>query len=170
MSIANLITLFRGALLAPTLVLLFHGDRSAASALFGLACAGDILDGIVARARNEVTPLGKALDPIIDKSIYVGLLSALLVLGDVPVWAFAAFFAPQAALGLGALLLLKRARTVQAARPVGKAASFVSFVGLFFLLIGWPGGREIFYAAIGATYVAGVDYAWSAARLVRRGP
>ncbi|MEW5825857.1 MAG: CDP-alcohol phosphatidyltransferase family protein [Candidatus Bipolaricaulota bacterium] len=170
MSLANAVTLFRGLLLVPTVYLLFRGERGAAAALFAVACAGDVVDGTIARARNEVTTLGKVLDPIVDKSLYVALLSSLLVLGAVPMWAYAAFLLPQVALGVGALALATKSGAVQAARPMGKAASFLSFVGLFFLLVDWPGGREIFFAAVAATYAAGADYYLAARRLGRAGP
>ena len=167
MSVANLITLARGALIAPVIVLFFSGQRTAAAVLFVVVCLGDIVDGIVARAREEVTPLGKALDPIVDKALYVSLLSSLMVVGDLSSWAYAVFLAPQIGLGLGAVVLHLRHRQVQAARLVGKAASLVSFFALFFLLVRWPGGTELFYAAIALTYVAGVDYLLAAVSLGR---
>jgi CDP-diacylglycerol--glycerol-3-phosphate 3-phosphatidyltransferase len=167
MSVANLITLVRGALVAPVVYLVFSGQRTAAAALFVVVCIGDIVDGAVARARHEVTPLGKALDPIVDKALYVSLLSALLVLKELSPWAYGAFLAPQFGLGVGAILLHVRRRQVQAARFLGKAASLLSFLALLFLLVRWPGGPELFYAAIAATYAAGVDY-YVAARSLKR--
>jgi phosphatidylglycerophosphate synthase len=169
MSVANLITCARGALVAPVVCLFLSGQRTAAAALFALVCFGDIVDGMVARARQEVTPLGKALDPIVDKALYVSLLSALLVLGEVPPWAYAAFLIPQVGLGVGAIVLQVRHREVQAARLVGKAASVLSFLGLFFLLVRWPAGHVIFYTSVGVTYVAGVDYLLAALSLGGRG-
>ncbi len=169
MSAANLITLVRGALVAPVVYLLLSGHRTAAAVLFALVCAGDIADGVVARARHEVTLLGKALDPMVDKALYVSLLSSLLVLGELSPWAYGAFLLPQVGLGIGAIVLQWRHRRVQAARLLGKGASLLSFLGLFFLLVRWPGGQELFLAAVAATYVAGVDYL-IAARSVGRHP
>lgn len=158
MSVANLITILRGALIAPVVVLFLSGERIAAGVLFAVVCAGDIVDGMVARARGEVTALGKALDPIVDKALYVSLLSSLLVLREIPPWAYAAFLVPQCGLGIGAIVLHLRHREIQAARWLGKGASLLSFLGLLFLLVRWPGGLEIFVAAVALTYIAGVDY------------
>jgi phosphatidylglycerophosphate synthase len=169
MSVANLITLARGALVAPVVYLFLSGQRTAAAALFALVCVGDVVDGMVARAREEVTPLGKALDPIVDKALYVSLLSALLVLGEMSPWAYGAFLVPQIGLALGALVLQVRHQQVQAARLVGKAASALSFFGLFFLLVRWPGGTSLFYTAVALTYVAGADYLVAAISLGRKG-
>jgi phosphatidylglycerophosphate synthase len=167
MSVANLITLFRGALVAPVVYLFLSGHRAAAAALFAVVCLGDIIDGMVARARNEVTPLGKALDPIVDKALYVSLLSSLLVIGEISALAYAAFLVPQVGLGVGALVLQLRHRQVQAARLVGKAASLLSFLALFFLLVRWPGGPWLFYGAVALTYIAGLDYLLAARSLGR---
>jgi CDP-diacylglycerol--glycerol-3-phosphate 3-phosphatidyltransferase len=170
MSVANLITLVRGALVAPVVYLLLSGQRTAAAVLFVVVCIGDIVDGMVARARHEVTPLGKALDPIVDKALYVSLFSALLVLTELSPWAYGAFLAPQFGLGVGAIFLQVRRRKVQAARLIGKAASLLSFLALLFLLVRWPGGPELFYAAIATTYAAGVDYYLAARSLEKSTP
>jgi CDP-diacylglycerol--glycerol-3-phosphate 3-phosphatidyltransferase len=165
MSLANLITLSRGLMIVPIVYLLAIGNRWAAWWLFGIACSTDLIDGIVARARNEVTQLGKVLDPIVDKSLYVAVLSMLAVLGDIPLWVLGLFLVPQASIGLGALLLKTRKNAVQQAKLPGKAASALAFIAIAFLLVRWPGGLEIFYAATALTYVAAADYAISGIRL-----
>ena len=167
MSLANVITLSRGFMIAPVVILLASGHRWAAWWLFGIACSTDLIDGIVARARNEVTQLGKVLDPIVDKALYVSVLSILTVLGDIPLWALGLFLVPQISIGIGALLLKARKNAVQQARLPGKAASALAFVAIAFLLVGWPGGIEIFYAATALTFLAATDYAISGARLQR---
>lgn len=170
MSVANLITLARGALVGPVVYLFLSGQRAAAAGLFVVVCLGDIVDGMVARARQEVTPLGKALDPIVDKALYVSLLSSLLVLREIHALAYAAFLVPQIGLGIGAIVLKLRHRQVQSARWIGKAASALSFLGLFFLLVRWPGGHGLFYSAVALTYVAGADYLLAARSLGKSAP
>jgi CDP-diacylglycerol--glycerol-3-phosphate 3-phosphatidyltransferase len=165
MSIANLITLSRGVAIVPIVVLLASGHRWAAWWLFGFACATDLIDGVVARARSEVTRLGKALDPLVDKALYLSVLFTLFALGDVSVWALVLFLAPQAVLALGALALRVRRNAVQGARIPGKVAAALSFIAIAFLIVEWPGGREIFYAAIALTYVATADYVICGAKL-----
>jgi CDP-diacylglycerol--glycerol-3-phosphate 3-phosphatidyltransferase len=162
MSLANAITITRGIAIAPIVILLLTGHRWAAWWLFGFACATDLVDGFVARTRGEVTRMGKVLDPLVDKAMYVAVLFSLYVLGDVPTWAVVVFLIPQVGLGFGALFLRVRSDAVQGARVLGKAAAGLAFVSIAFLLVQWPGGREIFYAAIAATYLAGVDYLISA--------
>jgi len=168
MSLANWITIGRGLLIAPTLILLLSGNRTGALVLFLTACAGDVLDGLVARARKEITTWGKVLDPTVDKALYLSVLASLTVRGDLPTLALALFLIPQVGLGIGALILHLRARKVQGARIPGKAASVLAFLAIAFLIAGWPGRIPLIYGAIALTYIAGADYLFAARSLQRR--
>jgi CDP-diacylglycerol--glycerol-3-phosphate 3-phosphatidyltransferase len=165
MSLANKITIARAFLIAPTVICLLMGYRTVALILFAIACAGDVADGMVARARNEITTWGKVLDPAADKALYVSLFCSLFVMGELPTLVFVLFLIPQVALGLGALVLRFGKQAVQSARIGGKLASFVSFIALSFLIAHWPGAIEILYVAIVLTYVAAADYLRGALRI-----
>ncbi len=165
MSLANKITLARALLIAPTVYFLVSGHRTIALVLFVVACVGDIVDGMVARARDEITTWGKVLDPAADKALYVSLFCSLFVMGELLIAPFVLFLVPQVALGLGALVLRLGKQAVQAARIVGKAASVLSFLALAFLIAQWPGAMPLFYAAIVLTYIASVDYLRGAIRI-----
>ncbi len=167
MSLANKITLARAALIPPVILCLVLRQREAAVALFLVSCAGDVLDGIVARSRGEVTAWGKALDPTVDKALFAAVLATLTALGEIPVLALALFFVPQVALGVGALVLHLRARAVQGARLIGKAAAAVVVAGMFFVLIRLWIGRYVLYSGIALTYVAAVDYLRAAMAAMR---
>lgn len=92
MNLPNAVTLARIAL-APVFiwVLLMFPNTSAherwiAVALFVIASATDGVDGALARRRNQVTDLGKLLDPIADKVLIGGALVTLSLLGQVEWW------------------------------------------------------------------------------------
>ena len=57
-----------------------------AFAVFAFASITDLLDGILARRRNQVTPLGKLLDPLADKLLTSAVLIMLIPHGRVPAW------------------------------------------------------------------------------------
>jgi CDP-diacylglycerol--glycerol-3-phosphate 3-phosphatidyltransferase len=90
MNLANSITVSR----LFTLPFLLYGlsnptpeSRWFCLALFLVAAATDWLDGYVARRLDQVTELGKFLDPLVDKLLILAPLLALIQMGKVPAWA-----------------------------------------------------------------------------------
>ncbi len=57
-----------------------------ALAVFLIAAGTDWLDGYLARRLNQVTDLGKFLDPLVDKFLVLAPLMVLIELGAVPAW------------------------------------------------------------------------------------
>ncbi|WNZ25711.1 CDP-diacylglycerol--glycerol-3-phosphate 3-phosphatidyltransferase [Leptolyngbya sp. NK1-12] len=57
-----------------------------ALAVFLIAAGTDWLDGYLARRLNQVTDLGKFLDPLVDKFLVMAPLMVLIELGAVPAW------------------------------------------------------------------------------------
>ncbi len=85
-TLPNVLTLAR-ILAIPAVVGLLYLDsapaRWAAFALFVAAAITDWLDGKLARARGEVSPLGRFLDPIADKLLVAAVVVMLVASGDV---------------------------------------------------------------------------------------
>lgn len=65
-TLANLLTLCRLLTIAPLYVTVIHGLWFSACSLFLLAIFSDLLDGKIARARNEATVLGGFFDHATD--------------------------------------------------------------------------------------------------------
>jgi CDP-diacylglycerol--glycerol-3-phosphate 3-phosphatidyltransferase len=83
MTYANLITLFR-IFLTPIMILVFflykEDPRYFLVLIFFIASITDYLDGYIARKYNQISDLGKFLDPVADKLLVI--TSLLLVLYD----------------------------------------------------------------------------------------
>jgi cardiolipin synthase len=78
--VPNLITIARILAIIPIVWLVMQGDiilRLVALIIYVIAAASDWLDGYLARAWNQYSPLGRMLDPIADK-LLVGILIAAL--------------------------------------------------------------------------------------------
>lgn len=106
-------------------------------ALILLLTAGltDVADGWAARSRNEVSELGKILDPLADKLVTGGVLLALTVKWGLPAWMVTVYLAKELIqVGAGALLV-KQTKQVIPANRCGKNATLAFFLGfgLFFV-------------------------------------
>ena len=89
-SLPNLLTLARIMIIPLLVALLFINEpvaRWAACALFTVAAITDYFDGYLARHRNEVSALGRFLDPIADKLLVAAVILMLVAIGAIRGWA-----------------------------------------------------------------------------------
>jgi cardiolipin synthase len=106
LTLPNVVTLVRLACLPVFLWLLFGAENRAAAAwlLAGLGIT-DWVDGYLARHLHQVSELGKVLDPVADRLLFVVAGAAILIDGSVPTW-FAVVVLIREALVGGATLVL----------------------------------------------------------------
>ena len=81
---ANALSALRLVITLPCAYAIVHGLSSIAAPLFIIAVVTDVFDGIVARRRGEVSPLGGLLDHSIDALFVTTTLAALTVIQIVP--------------------------------------------------------------------------------------
>ncbi len=167
MTIPNVISLIRIALV-PVLVWLLAGrdDPTAAGILLGVIGSTDWIDGYLARRLDQVSELGKFLDPLADRLAVAAAVITGWITGHLP-WPLAAAIAVrEAVVGIGAIVLGIKARAKLEVRPTGKLATMLLYfaVPAFFLhsgtgAAGWevaawalavPG--LILYYAVGVLY------------------
>jgi cardiolipin synthase (CMP-forming) len=104
----------------------------------------DFIDGYVARRFDQVSRLGKLLDPAIDRLLIVVVLVAMLVAGILPWWAVAALLARDALVLGGGLVLMTRDVSPPAVTELGKATTFgMMFVLPLFLLAAGLGSGHL---------------------------
>ena len=141
-----------------------------ALALFILACMTDWFDGYVARRLDQVSPLGRFLDPIADKLVVAAVLLILVSVRHIDGWAI-----------LAALIILCREILVSGLReflaelrvgvPVSMLAKWktaVQMIALGFLIVARPAselpinamliGEILLWLAAGLTLITGYDY------------
>lgn len=89
MTLATWIT-FSRLLGIPFILYFLHNPtpthRWVSLAIFLVVASTDWLDGYIARRFNQVTDLGKFLDPLVDKLLVLGTFLALIELHQVPAW------------------------------------------------------------------------------------
>ena len=89
--IPNLISLIRISLVVPTILNLLSAKYVFALFLFSLAYVSDSIDGFLARLFKWQTDLGKILDPVADKLLMIGSVTALWINQIVPLPIFIIF-------------------------------------------------------------------------------
>ncbi len=127
-NISNSLSALRIILVIPISLLLLKDESSSknlALALIAIAIASDWLDGYFARKYNQVSDLGKILDPVADK-IGVGVIAAILVYqGAVPLWLLISFILRDILILAGGLYLKKIKNIIPQSNFVGKITSAV---------------------------------------------
>lgn len=155
---ANAISLLR-LLGLPVFVWLMLGPRAYGTALAVLAVVGssDWVDGYVARRFDQVTRLGKVLDPLIDRLLVITVGVTLLLAGMIPWWLVLLIAGRDVALIIGALVVFRGIPTIPVTRT-GKAATGALLLALPGFLVGhmdWR-GAPVFLAASWAMATLGV--------------
>ena len=136
-SLPNLLGLSRIAatpLVVALLLFPFPGGGLLAFVVFGLAAMTDFVDGRVARARNEVSPLGIFMDLTADKVLVAGVLVAMVEVELLPTWLVATLLIRELVVQ-GVRQVAASADVVIAARRLGKGKTFATLLGMGFLLL-----------------------------------
>lgn len=122
----NLITLVRLACI-PVFVWLLFGRENRAAAAWLLAALGstDWVDGWLARRFDQVSDVGKVLDPTVDRLLFLVAVPALLLDGSVPLALAVLVLAREALVAVVALMLgAMGARRIDVTRQ-GKLGTFL---------------------------------------------
>lgn len=167
-SIPNLLTLLRIAAV-PLLVLLLAAPGpvtcAVAAAVFLVAVLTDLADGMIARRYNQVTTMGKFLDPVADKVLIVSVLILLTGLQWIPAWV-AVVIVARDILVTGLRAVAAQQGVVIAADRYGKLKTVFQSVALVPLVYHYPVlgldtraiGTVLLYLAMALTVYSGWNY------------
>lgn len=142
-----------------------------AIALFILAALTDILDGSLARSRNEVSNLGKFLDPIADKLLVLAGLLVLMVKFDLSAWFVLIVFTREMMVA-GIRMVAAGEGVVIAASIWGKVKTITQIVAVVAYLLNdiidmWYLDDIVMWAAILITIYSGLDYLFKNIKLLK---
>ena len=138
MNIPNFLSLVRLVMVPLFCVVFFQpGEQSHlwAAAIYALASLTDVLDGWIARHFNQITRLGRILDPLADKLMTFAVIVCITVAGILPLWAVVIFFCKEALMGLGALSMYRKTDDVISSNYLGKASTATFFVVCLALMV-----------------------------------
>lgn len=132
--LSNLITLSRLVLLSISAFFLLDDKFLDASLVIVLMWLSDLLDGYTARKRNEVSTLGKIIDPAADKISVVTICIIMFSKHLIPLWFILILIARDVAISIGGVYLKKRTEIVPISNVTGKVSVFVIGFTLWFIL------------------------------------
>jgi CDP-diacylglycerol---glycerol-3-phosphate 3-phosphatidyltransferase len=182
-NLPNLVTMGRVLLVPGVLVLIdnYNPLRTfLASLLYMVAAISDGLDGYLARKRNQITTLGKFLDPLADKLIVTSVLVTMVALGRVQSWVVVVLIARDLAVN-GLRSLASAQGLVIAASDGGKIKTALQLVAIMMLLVhfrypvlgsetvlgeSWNvdyhrAGLIMLYISVVMSLVSGAEYMWN---------
>jgi len=166
-NLPNALTIFRILALPFCAYALFKNGgeddswRIIAFTLFFIVGLSDILDGKIARSRNQITEFGKLLDPIADKAMLATASIGASILGMLSWWVTAIFLIREVAVTILRFAVIKKG--VIPASKGAKVKTFFQSFGVGFYILPLPSylnlPRDIFMAvAIYLTISTGVTY------------
>ncbi|NND01295.1 MAG: CDP-alcohol phosphatidyltransferase family protein [Acidimicrobiia bacterium] len=148
---------------------------AAAGWLLGVIGATDWIDGYLARRLNQVSEVGKFLDPLADRlAVGVAVIGGL-VFDILPDWFAWAIIIREAIIGVGALGIAARARAKLDVRRLGKIATALLYLSVAWYFVGkgsdfdpliwlaWATGLP----GLALYYIVGFQYLQDAVGLLR---
>jgi len=129
MNLPNILTLIRFALIPVMAIFLAQRNFPIAVGIYILASVTDVVDGYIARKYNQITDLGKILDPLADKFLQFTAIIGLWALGIIHYAIPLIFFLKEMLMGLGCIKLLKKDIIVPS-KWFGKLSTVLLFLAI----------------------------------------
>lgn len=167
MNLPNLITLSRIFLVIPLIYLLYQPSiefQWLALIIFIIAALTDWLDGYVARKLDQITELGKFLDPLTDKILVITPLLLLIERQIIPAWGVLIIVVREIAIaGWRVNPQLSKKEGISGANIWGKLKTVVQIIAIAFLIIPLGGiwqtvGLICFWLSVVLTIISGLIY------------
>jgi len=164
LTVPNLISAARLACVPWFLYLLLGVEQRAGAALL-LATLGatDWIDGYIARRWNQVSTVGKVLDPVADRIVLLTGVVAILIDGAAPLWIGVATLGREVLISVGTLVVasLGRRRRLDVTW-LGKAGTLLTYVAYPLFLAGDAGlgSTTVWRGLAWAVVVPGVLLSW----------
>lgn len=133
LTIPNFLSAFRLASVPVFVALFVTGRENAGVALYAVAAWTDWVDGYIARRYDQITELGKILDPLADRVFTAALTIMLTVRGILSPWALVAVIGRDLWLVPMFVVLEKKGMARIPVNRTGKTATAALFSGLSWL-------------------------------------
>lgn len=172
LNLPNFLSFARLGLLPVFLLLASSASESAKIWLYILGAFGifsDVLDGYLARRWNQVTELGKILDPLSDKIITAALVVFIYLEKNFPGWLAALIIGRDALILFFAFLWRGKLTFTPVSNLIGKLAALAVAATLLAYVFGFSStGQFLVPAALGMLLLSSAAYGWRFLRQLGR--
>ncbi|MFD2839592.1 CDP-alcohol phosphatidyltransferase family protein [Populibacterium corticicola] len=135
LTIPNLISAFRLLLIPVFAVLASLEHDLAALIVVAVSSISDWADGYIARRFNQVSELGKSLDPIADRCFILVTFVVLVVREEIPIWLLLLVVGRDLVMAILVSLVARSGHRPMAVTYVGKAATLCLLVAMPLFLL-----------------------------------
>lgn len=130
LNLPNALTLLRFILIPVFALFLIYEMRVYAFVIYFTACATDILDGYLARKKNQVTLFGRYMDPLADKLIQLTAVIILALKGNLPVYVSCIALAKEGLMVAGGIIMYKKFNFQIVSNWFGKLSTTLFFIAI----------------------------------------
>ena len=151
-TIPNLLSILRLLLLPVFVVLYLMSDTRPellywAAGVLVLSGLTDLFDGLIARHFNQISDMGKLLDPLADKLTQIAVVLSLAIWHKEVIPLLVICVLKELAQTAGGVFLLRRGEQIRGAKWYGKVSTFV-FYGVMALILFVPMPQGVFIGLI----------------------
>lgn len=129
-TVPNVLSFLRLAALPLVLVDLVAGRVLRALIVLAVVATTDWFDGYLARRFDQVTRLGRLLDPVSDRLLFIVVGVGMVLAGILPAWALVALLARDVTVLVAGAVVLSRGAAVPDASRLGKASTMGLMIAL----------------------------------------
>ena len=134
-TIPNLLSVLRILVIGPFAYFFLNDQLLWAVAMLAFSGLSDLFDGLIARKFNQVTELGKMLDPVADKLTQATIAVCLAVKHPILISILLVFVLKELGMLVGGCILLKKKKRPCAAKWYGKAATFSFYISAVVIVV-----------------------------------
>ncbi|MEJ5172216.1 MAG: CDP-diacylglycerol--glycerol-3-phosphate 3-phosphatidyltransferase [Hydrogenothermaceae bacterium] len=156
--LANIVTLSRLFLIPFIVYFILQENYVVSGVLISIAIISDYLDGVIARAVNDVTKHGELLDPAVDKIFTISLLTAFVQKGVVNTYEVFLIVSREMLVTWVRSVMVNKGIVIPA-YSLGKLKTTFQMIALFLLSINLVNyGKLSLWLSILFAYISAVEY------------
>ena len=99
---------------------IWNDNLTAVAILLVIAFISDYMDGIIARRLNQISELGKFLDPTADKISFAVVLIVLYLKGSAPLWLVSLVIGRDLTICIASIFFARKYRPLPSSNMIGK--------------------------------------------------